>query len=421
MRKNRFYQVALVLCLLCSCGGGHNGHDHSEHAAEETHAHEGHNHEGHNHGAEDAHAPKGHTPGTKADSHPDEAEAAGHNAGGDEILLAPEKARAAGVQVETVMPGEFCEVILTSGQILSAQGDEATVVANTSGVVHFPTRLAEGSSLSKGTPVVHLLTASLQDGDQVQRARMAFETARADYERAERLAESRIVSQKELARLKETYETARLAYEALSPSTDGKAVAVKSPITGYVKTCYVKEGDYVSVGQPLVEVTQNRRLRLRADVSERYYSSLRHLRSAHIRTASSGQALPLDSLGGRLLSYGKAAAGASFSVPVVFEFDNRGELLPGSFAEVWLIAAPRQGVISVPITALTEEQGLHFVYVQVDEEGYRKQEVKTGASDGCRVEILHGLQAGDRLVTAGAMHVKLAAASNAIPAHSHNH
>lgn len=410
MRKNKFYQGVLVLCLLCSCGGGHNGHDHdehNEHATEETHAHEGHNHEEH----EDH----------DHESHHHEAEAAGHGSGGDEIVLSPEKAKAAGVKVETVEPGEFRQVILTSGEVLAAQGDEATVVASTAGVVHFPTRLTEGASLSKGTPVVHLLTASLQDGDQVQRARMAFETARAEYERAKRLAEKQIVSQKELARLKEASETARLAYEALSPSTDGKAVAVKSPIGGYVKTCYVKEGDYVSVGQPLLEVTQSRRLQLKAYVSERYYSSLRHIRSAHFRTASSATVFQLDSLNGRLLSYGKASADAAFHVPVVFEFDNRGELLPGAFAEVWLLSEPRTGVISVPTSALTEEQGLHFVYLQEDAECYRKQEVRTGATDGCRTEILSGLKPGDRLVTQGAMHVRLAAASNAIPAHSHNH
>ena len=78
-------------------------------------------------------------------------------------------------------------------------------------------------------------------------------------------------------------------------------------------------------------------------------------------------------------------------------------------------------MISVPLSALTEEQGVKFVYVQMDDECYRKQEVKTGLDDGTHVEILSGLKEGDRLVTEGAIHVKLASASNAIPAHTHNH
>ena len=61
------------------------------------------------------------------------------------------------------------------------------------------------------------------------------------------------------------------------------------------------------------------------------------------------------------------------------------------------------------------------MYLQEDHEVFRKQEVKTGAEDGRRVEILSGLKAGDRVVTQGAYHVKLASASNAIPPHTHSH
>lgn len=108
-------------------------------------------------------------------------------------------------------------------------------------------------------------------------------------------------------------------------------------------------------------------------------------------------------------------------MPVTFEFDNRGDVVPGSFVEVWLLGRERQGVISLPVSALTEEQGLTFVYLQLDAECYQKQEVRTGATDGDRVEILSGLKGGEKVVTQGAIHVKLASASNAIPGHTHNH
>ena len=53
--------------------------------------------------------------------------------------------------------------------------------------------------------------------------------------------------------------------------------------------------------------------------------------------------------------------------------------------------------------------------------GYKKQEVTLGADNGKEVQILSGLKAGDKVVTKGAYQVKLASASNAIPAHSHEH
>ncbi|MBQ0068314.1 MAG: efflux transporter periplasmic adaptor subunit, partial [Bacteroidales bacterium] len=108
-------------------------------------------------------------------------------------------------------------------------------------------------------------------------------------------------------------------------------------------------------------------------------------------------------------------------VPVTFQFDNNGTVIPGAYAEVYLITGIREGVISVPTTALTEEQGVYYVYCKVDDHAYRKQEVTLGATDGENTEILTGLNGGESVVIKGAINVKLAGASNAIPAHTHNH
>ena len=96
-------------------------------------------------------------------------------------------------------------------------------------------------------------------------------------------------------------------------------------------------------------------------------------------------------------------------------------MIPGSFVEVYLLGRTQEGVISLPRTALTEEQGSYFVYLQLDEECYRKQLVTPGTDNGQRVQILSGLEPGQRVVVKGAYQVKLAGASNAIPAHSHEH
>ena len=77
--------------------------------------------------------------------------------------------------------------------------------------------------------------------------------------------------------------------------------------------------------------------------------------------------------------------------------------------------------MSVPETALTEEEGTKYVYVRLDDNCYAKREVRTGAGNGERIEITDGLKPGETVVTKGAIHVKLASASNAIPAHTHSH
>ena len=403
----------------------HEGHDHSH----DGHNHEGHNNEGHNHDAHEghdhshdghnheAHAQEGHN----HDAHAHEGHDHGHDHGSnpDEIILAPHKAKAAGVASMEIQPKSFRQVIKASGEVQAAQGNESTIVANVAGVVSFQRSVTEGMQVGKGATIMTISASKLQDGDPAERARIAYEAAKADFDRASRLVESQIVSQKEFNAIKEKYENARIAYEALSKNQTKGGVAVSAPMGGYIKNLLVKEGDYVSVGQPLATVTQNNRLFLRADVSERYYKYLNNITSANFKTPYDNQVYELEALNGKLLSYGKSAG--SFYVPVTFSFDNKGEIIPGSFVEIYLLSKDMENSIVLPVEALTEEQGLYFIYIQKCEESYKKQEVKLGASNGKEVQILSGVHPGDKVVVKGAYHVKLASASNALPAHSHEH
>ena len=366
----------------------------------------------HNHaGEEHDHATEQHDHGAEAEVH----------GSSNEIVLTPDKAKAAGVEVGEAQKAVFHQVIKTSGQVLAAQGDERVAVAPVAGVVSFSHKVTEGMAVGQGTPLLVLSSGHLAEGDPVQKARVAYEVAQREYERMEALVADKIVSEKDFARARQAYENARISYEAVAKNHTPAGQTVVAPAAGYVKSLLVKEGDYVSVGQPLVSITQNRRLFLRADVSEKYYKELAHITSAHFQTPYDDTTYDLQELNGRLLSYGKASGDGSYYIPVTFEFDNKGGVVPGSFVEIYLLTRPVEGVITLPVSALTEEQGSFFVYKQLDEECYEKQLVSLGANDGERVAILEGVQAGDRIVTRGAYQVKLASASNAIPAHTHEH
>ena len=401
----------LGLFILGSCNSkpGNNPEEHNHGTEAHDHDHEGHDHKNEGHSA---------TKECEGHDHGSEASESEHS---DEIILPKAKAEAAGVKVNTIEPGTFEQVIKTSGQVLAAQGDESVAVATVAGIVSFHGKVTEGMSVGKGSTLLTISSSNIADGDPVQRARIAYEISKKEYERMKALVKNKIVSDKDFAQAEQNYENARISYEALAKGNTKGGQAISSPIGGYVKNILVKEGDYVTIGQPLVSVTQNRRLFLRAEVSEKYYPYLRTIGSANFKTPYDNKVYALKELSGRLLSFGKSAGDNSFYVPVTFEFDNKGDIIPGSFVEVYLLSTPMENVISLPRTALTEEQGLFFVYLQLDEEGYKKQEVTLGADNGQSVQILTGVKAGDPVVVSGAYQVKLASASNAIPAHSHEH
>ena len=414
-----------VLCIavcwsLASCKNSQNtgdAHGHSE-EIHEGHSHDGHvhDHEGHEHGAHENHAGHDHS----GHSHEGDIHSEGEGSP-DEIILSAESAAAAGVKAETIMPGKFRSVLEVSGQIMPAPGNESTVVANVPGVVSFAAPLVEGSRVNEGSPMFTISSSNLQDGDPVQRARIAYETAQKEYERAAKLVEDNIVSRQEYEAAKGRYETARLTYEALAADGSGNGTAVKSPASGYVESCLVKEGDYVSVGTPLATVLSGNSMYLKADVSERYLSRLPGVKSANFRLSYSDKVFSTAGLDGRLLGYGRSTDETNAYIPVTFAINASDDILAGAYAQIWLLSEERDGVISLPVEAITEEQGHNFVYIQLDPTCYKKQEVTLGATDGNRYEILSGLNGGETVVTHGAIHVKLASASNAIPAHSHSH
>ena len=415
----KIYGIGVMCAYLLAGCAGHSaeaGHDHDhdhehEEAAVHDHDHEGHEHEEADHDHE--HEEAGHE---EHDHAHEEAAAPG------EVVFKEANTKAVGLQTVTVTPGAFTQVIRTSGQVLAAQGEESVVVATVPGVVSFGSLpFTDGTAVRKGQNLLSIASNGLSEGDVAVRAKAAYEAAKQEYERMEALVADRIVSAKEFEQAKLNYANAKAAYEAVANKQTAKGVAVVAPLNGYLKNIQVKEGDYVAVGQPLATIAQSNRLMLRADVSERYYSSLPMVQSAHFKTPYDEQVYRLTDLRGRLLSYGRASGGDSFFVPVTFEFDNKGAILPGSFVEVYLLTKPLEQVISVPVESLIEEQGLYSVYVRLDADCYRKQPVTLGANNGVDVQILSGLKGGEAVVTKGAHQVKLASASNAIPAHSHHH
>lgn len=408
--------LALVAGMLTGCNS-HAGHDHGHeghnHEAGETHEHkegEAHEHkegEVHNHEGEAAH-----TESAK--------EASSEHA--DEIIFTKSQAEAFGLETKEVVPAPFSEVIKVSGQVLAAQGDETTEVAPVAGVVSFgKVAVVEGINVRKGESILSISAKNLNDGDPVLKARFTYETAKKNYERLSKLVKDKIVTEKEYNEARLNYETAKVAYDAVAGQYTAKGQSVPASMTGFIKNRLVNEGDYVQVGQPLVTLSQSNRLMLRAEVSAKYYQSLPTIRSANFRTPYDNKVYRLEDLKGRVLSYGKSTSDASFYLPVTFDFDNKGAIVPGSFVEIFLISSPMENVISIPLTALTEDEGFYFVYIQLDEEGYKKQEVTLGVNNGVDTQVLTGLKPGDRVVTRGAYQVKLASYSAAIPGHSHSH
>jgi membrane fusion protein, heavy metal efflux system len=316
-------------------------------------------------------------------------------------------------------------VVRASGQIIAAPGDEATVAARSNGIVKFGTASAIIGAPVRNGQTLFTVSGGGVAGDNIdaaiQSARAELATAKTEYTRASALVEDKLITQAEYQQAKLRYQNSQIALNNLSKgySTGGKTVT--SPITGYVKTILVSEGQFVSAGQPLATLSKNRRLLLRADVPLKDADKVPFIHEANFILPQHSFAFNTKALNARLIATGKAMSENSPFIPVHFQLDSRPGIVPGTFAQVYLMTTPVFNALVIPVSALVEEQGIFYLYVQTEGESFQKREVRLGVNDGQRVQVLSGISEGERVVTKGAYQIKLSQASGTLPAHGHEH
>jgi membrane fusion protein, heavy metal efflux system len=316
----------------------------------------------------------------------------------------------------------FGQVIKTTAKVESAQGDEVIVSAKASGIaVIIADNVLEGKSVSNGQVLFTISGSSLADNNSAVRyseAKNNFEKAKSDYERSKELAKDKIVSEKDLLNAKIQHDNTKAIYDNLNKNFSPAGQRLASPMSGFIKQLFVQNGQYVESGQPIVTVSQNKTLVLRAEVQQKYASVLGSIQDANIRTLHDNQTYTLEQLNGKVLSFGKSTNSDNYLIPISLQIDNTGSFVSGGFVEIYLKTLTNAQALTVPNAALLEEQGVFFVYAQINPELFEKREVKIGATDGVKTEILQGITVTERIVSSGAIFIKLAQATGILDAHS---
>lgn len=396
-------KAALVVSVmgLWSCG---QHKDELSHGHSHSHEHHSEAESGHHHDEEDDH------------DHESEHGEEQHDA--SEIVLEPATAAKFGVVTDTISKEAFSDVIRVTGQILDTPGSASVISAPTAGIVKYVTGIQPGKNIGAGATVATISSSGMSGGDRNAIDRTALQTAERELNRLKPLFEEGIVSAKDYNAALQAYELAKVQYSPAAASGSAKAVS-----GGVISQLLVPNGQYVEAGTPIAMVSANKRLTLRADVPDKYHGQLPLVNNARIRLPYSEEIIDLGELGGTKVTGSQPAARESAGyIPVYFSFDNNGQALTQTLVDVYLIGAPRYGVVTVPVEAVTEQQGKHFVYVRLDEECYEKKPVTTGASDGRKVEITGGLDGSETVVVKGATAVRLAETSSVVPeGHSHSH
>ncbi len=191
-----------------------------------------------------------------------------------------------------------------------------------------------------------------------------------------------------------------LLSESHQPSSH---LIVKSPIRGAMVESRLVAGNNVEKGADLLRISDLSSLWVTADVYEKDIQAVQKGQQVKIRIAS---------IGGRSFPGTVEAVNdvldettRTFKVRILVE-NPTGELKPEMFCECRFAGQSGRPVLAVPFEAVQHVGDDYFVFVPEDSVSFEKRAVKIGEQLGNLIEIVNGLEEGEKIVTVGAFTLK---------------
>ena len=319
------------------------------------------------------------------------------------------------VESEAVVPvrtaaaatGSIRGIVHATGLVSPAPGAELVVVAPESArIAEIPH--GEGDRVRRGDVLVRFeipnTAAEVERQEaEVRRAQAAVANATANQTRARDLFERGVAARKEVEDADRQIADAQAALEQAEASraaanTVATRSVVRATFNGFVAKRYHNPGDLVeaSVGDPVLRVIDPQRFEVVASIP--LADASRVVVGAAGRLAAAPTEAPHTGL--TVISSPAAVEPGTASVPVRLAFDALTRFPAGTPVQVDIEAERHADVVLVPASAIVRDGEETAVFVAKDGKAERRA-VRTGLSDGERVEILSGIAAGDQVIVEG--------------------
>jgi cobalt-zinc-cadmium efflux system membrane fusion protein len=349
----------------------------------------------------------------------------------------PASSQNSAVEVETVVPQPIAGVIPATGKILVPE-DRVAVIGpvNQGRIVHL--YAGQGTRVKKGQKLADLESAdidqaeadylkALADYENARRSSAAeIKLAQENYDRAKLLYQQKITAGKNLQSAEHDLEVAKASAEnsingtnaaliaarrhllilgikdstidALPKRTDLAAVfSLNSPIDGIVVERNATVGASVGTDANVFKIMDLSRVWIDANVFEKDLQQVRPGQEVKLTVP----AFPGSTFSGKVILINSVVDPDTRTVKVRTEVANPdGRLKPDMFANVQIVTALNRTAISIPQSAVLNDEGKTVVFI-ADGNGYKKRQVQAGIQDNDRVEIIDGLAAGDKVVVKG--------------------
>ncbi|NNG00855.1 MAG: efflux RND transporter periplasmic adaptor subunit [Desulfobacteraceae bacterium] len=232
--------------------------------------------------------------------------------------------------------------------------------------------------------------------------RIAYNTAKANYDvavanlkRMEKLYKDNLTTRSNLDNASAQAESTKAAIDNASLSLERSTVV--APIHGIVNKVHVDAGQYLNHSDPVVEILQMDRVKIKVGIPESDVEAVRRLTDFKVTI----EALSEKAFFAKKHFLSRTADARARLYDLSLSVENaQGKILPDMFARVEIIKNQVSEGLAVPLYAVITRSEKNIVYV-VNDDLAHEREVTLGFQEGWRVQVTSGLQPGERVIVVG--------------------
>ena len=264
-----------------------------------------------------------------------------------------------------------------------------------------------GDVIEKGQLLAQIDTSTLllrQQAAQagLERLRVHIDNGQRRVGRLESLSARDMASQTQLDDAREQLQAFRADHKAaeaqLAIVEDLLAKSsIVAPVSGVIERRLIAEGDFVSSGHPLFEITRPESLQAWLPYPESVALKVHIGQPASIDSPL----VPGEVLRGTISDLQPTIGAGSRSVMAIIDLEDPGNLRPGATINGKVLVETRRDAIMAPIMAIVRRPAGEVVYV-IEGDRAMVKKVVTGQYDGVFVEIESGLTGKETIATDGA-------------------
>ena len=254
--------------------------------------------------------------------------------------------------------------------------------------------VAEGYKVKAGDLLVQLNTDLLQP--QYEMAVAQFKRNEIEYQRMVNLIENDATAQSDLDNATTNLAVSKAQVAEIGAKLERSRIL--SPTNGVLNETLVEEGEYIQPGTPVAEIVDNDTVKVVAEIPERDISYFKTGEDVSVYVDYQGKEKALI---GTITFISELADELTRSTRIEITLSNRKKIIrSGQIVRVGLTRQILNDVILIPLSSVIPMEDGYVVYV-VNSTQAKRREVELGTIKADQVQVISGLEPGDKLIISG--------------------